>query len=150
MSYLASMYNWYSYSVILNPLVLLDWSQGWLRLFYAVDLSSGLYRSIGTKKSARKLASSTLNLYLSVRTSLMCQNLNFLTLFNTPYLLKNFLEYLPDKTQFLSNNPSVSIIYARWSSSLSNDFEDFGSNKKSPTINSNSMQAKLHISAVKL
>lgn len=84
----------------------------------AFALFSGTSSSIGDKKSAILLASSSLKWYFSRRTSGNAQCRRRWMLRSSPFLLKISWDHFPLRHSDLGNGPRSSMICAMWSSSL--------------------------------
>lgn len=103
-------------------------------------------------KFSNSSASLSVNLYLAIITSFRLQFCNLGILCNDPSLLKYFRDLAPLRANFFGNLPKSYIIWAKWSSFFPNDslLSFRGLNKSSPVNISKVMQAKDHISAVRL
>ena len=90
--------------------------------------------------------------YLAIITSLRLQFWSFGILCSEPSLLKYFRDFTPLKENFFGNRPKSYIICAKWSSFFPNVYElSFRGLKRSSPVNiSNVIQAKDHISALRL
>ena len=138
---------WNSFLVYLKLQLSSMVSHGCLSISWAVALLSWCHSNMGIRKSANAYASSSLKRYLSVKTFLTGQKQRPLILRKLPLLSKYFLECLPESARFFGMRPKSSIIYARWSSSLSQLYPFLGSKRKSPVTISKMVHAKLQISA---
>lgn len=92
-------------------------SHGCRRQSEALAREAGSYASMGSRKSANACASAGVQSYFSVSTSYRPQGFRLLMCLSSPRLLKNSLEYRPEKAMCLGISPRSSMMWARWSSS---------------------------------